>query len=271
MRLQIDVALDYRMPDPVDVLLTIEVAQAFDQRLIEDRLLIDGTGPLRPIDGEESLGRRTWMRAYGEFRARYRAIVEVERPIPVLDGIPPTPPAALPALVVPYLWPSRYCEADRFEHFVEREFAGLDGGSKIVAMADWIFRNIEYRLGSSDASTTAVDAFVRRQGVCRDFAHLLASFARASGIPARLVSAYAWDLSPPDFHAVVEVWLDDGWHLVDATSLAPLDGVVRIAVGRDATDIAFMTIFGTAEMQAQSIAVTRLDPPLPAAGTIVRT
>ena len=72
--------------------------------------------------------------------------------------------------------------------------------------------------GSSDATTTAVDAFVSRHGVCRDFAHLMASFARAAGIPARLVSAYAWRLEPPDFHAVVEVWLDGGWHWSIATA-----------------------------------------------------
>jgi hypothetical protein len=38
-----------------------------------------------------------------------------------------------------------------------------------------------------------------------------------------------------------------GWSLavVDASGLAPIEGLVRIAVGRDATDIAFMTVFGS--------------------------
>ena len=126
-------------------------------------------------------------------------------------------------------------------------------------MAEWIRREMDYVMGSSDASTTAVDAFLSRRGVCRDFAHLMASFARAAGIPARLVSAYAWGLKPPDFHAVVEVWLDGGWQLVDATGLARTEGLARICVGRDATDIAFMTIFGIGEMRAQSVQVTRLD------------
>ena len=265
MRLQIEAVLDYAFPEPADVLLTIEVAQSFDQILIEDILLIDGSGPLRPIAGEESFGRRTWMRVQGDFLASYRATVDIDRQLPILADMQIMPLSELPTLVVPYLWPSRYCEADKFERFVEREFAGLTDGRKVVAMADWIYRNIEYRLGSSDSSTTAVDAFVKRQGVCRDFAHLLASFARAAGIPARLVSAYAWDLSPPDFHAVVEVWLDESWHLVDATSLAPLDGMARIAVGRDATDIAFMTIFGSAALRAQSIEVRRVDPSATAA------
>ena len=47
--------------------------------------------------------------------------------------------------------------------------------------------------------------------------------------------------------------------MVDATGLAPVETMVRIAVGRDATDIAFMTAFGNAQMNAQSITVTRVD------------
>jgi len=77
-------------------------------------------------------------------------------------------------------------------------------------------------------------------------------------MPARMVSAYAWTLDPPDFHAVVEVYLDGGWYLVDPTGLAPVEGLVRIGVGRDATDISFMTIFGSATMKRQQVLVERL-------------
>jgi transglutaminase-like putative cysteine protease len=258
VRLSIEVALDYHFPAAADVLLAVEAAQLPDQLLLEDLLTVDGAGPLRPIAGEEGVGRRTWLRAEGALAARYRATVDVGRPVVALDGLAAAQPRDLPAEVVPYLWPSRYCEADRFEAFVERRFAGYEGGAKIREMAGWIRDQIDYVAGSSDSTTTAVDSFVSRQGVCRDYAHLLASFARAAGIPARLVSAYAWRLNPPDFHAVVEVWLDGAWRLADATCLAPLEGLVRIAVGRDATDIAFMTIFGEARMVSQSVRVTRI-------------
>jgi len=258
VRLNIEVELDYHFPAAADVLLAVEVAPLPDQLLLEDLLTVDGAGPLRPIAGEDGIGRRTWLRAEGPLRARYRAIVDLSRRIAPIEGLAAVPLRDLPADVVPYLWPSRYCEADRFEGFVERRFAGFAGGAKIVEMADWIRAEVDYVAGSSDATTTAVDSFVSRQGVCRDYAHLLASFARAAGIPARLVSAYAWQLDPPDFHALVEVWLDGGWRLADATRLAPLEGLVRIAVGRDATDIAFMTIFGEARMERQSVRVTRV-------------
>lgn len=259
MRLSIEADLDYHFPEAVDVLLAVEVAQLPDQALIEDRLTVGASVPLRTVAGEDGIGRRTWMRGEGLSHLSYRALVDVDRPAAAIEGCAIAPLPELPAEVVPYLWPSRYCESDRFEAFVERSFGGIDGGAKLVAMADWIKREMDYAAGSSDATTTAVDVFVSRRGVCRDFAHLMASFARAAGVPARLVSAYAWGLKPPDFHAVVEVWLDGGWRLLDATCLAPVEGLARIGVGRDATDIAFMTIFGAGEMRSQSVTVTRLD------------
>ena len=47
-----------------------------------------------------------------------------------------------------------------------------------------------------------------------------------------------------DFHAVAEAHVDGAWHVVDATRLAPRSSMVRIATGRDAADIAFMTVSG---------------------------
>ena len=57
---------------------------------------------------------------------------------------------------------------------------------------------------------------------------------------------------------MVEVYLDGGWYLVDPTGLAPVEGLARIAVGRDATDISFMTIFGSATLNRQSVSVERI-------------
>jgi transglutaminase-like putative cysteine protease len=258
MRLLVDTTLEYHVPEPADVLLIIEAANMPDQQLIEERLTVTGMGPLRSIDGDDQTGRRTWTRAHGDFHAHYHAIVELERRPRTIEELPIVPRSTLPPDVIPYLWPSRYCEADQLEAFVEREFPDACHGRDIQKMADWIYEHVDYRSGSSDATTTAVDIFVKRQGVCRDFAHLLIGFVRAAGVPARMTSAYAWQLDPPDFHAVVEVWLDGDWYLVDPTRLAPINGLIRIAAGRDATDVAFMSIFGTAEMKSQSVSVTRL-------------
>ena len=214
--------------------------------------------PLQTVPGDDGIGRRTWVGAQRDFRADYCGTFVVDRASEPMLDLAATPRRALPAHVIPYLWPSRFCEADRFTSFVAREFCHLEGGARVEAMATWIRENIEYRVGASHETTSAGDTFVARAGVCRDYAHGMAAFARAAGIAARLVSAYAWKLDPPDFHAVVDVWLDGQWRLLDASGLAPVEGLVRIAVGRDATDISFTTIFGSAELVEQRVHVLRM-------------
>jgi transglutaminase-like putative cysteine protease len=112
--------------------------------------------------------------------------------------------------------------------------------------------------GSSNASTDALESFVSRQGVCRDFAHVLITLARASAIPARFVSVYAPSVLPQDFHAVAEVYLDDTWHLVDATGMAKGEEIAMIAVGRDATDTAFLTSYGDALLNRQTVQMAQV-------------
>ncbi|MFN2258409.1 MAG: transglutaminase family protein [Parasphingopyxis sp.] len=260
MRLSIHSLLDYKIKEQADVLLQIEAApDVDDQRIINGRMTVSTGAELYPFPAEQGFGRRTWTQGSGHFRAEYTAEIEVERERPAVAGLKAMAYHDLPELVVPFLWPSRYCQSDRFEAFVANSFGDRKGGDKIAAMADWITSKMDYVSGSSDAKTTAVDTFVTRQGICRDYAHLLISFARAAGIPARMVSAYAWDLTPQDFHAVTEVWLEDRWHIVDPTCLAPVEGLARIVVGRDATDIAFMTIFGSASLNEQRVEVERID------------
>jgi transglutaminase-like putative cysteine protease len=112
---------------------------------------------------------------------------------------------------------------------------------------------VDYQLGTSIATTTACDVFRQRAGVCRDFAHLGVTFCRALNIPARLVVGYSrFDTPPPDFHAVFEAWLGGQWVVFDATRMAPTDELVRIAMGRDAKDVAFATIFGPAVMTSMA-------------------
>jgi transglutaminase-like putative cysteine protease len=260
MRLSIHALLDYTVHDEADVLLQIEAApDGPAQTVIEGRMTVSTGSELHPFHAGEGYGRRTWTRGAGHFRADYHATVEVERTAPDIAGLPQHAYHELPPETVPFIWPSRYCQSDRFESFVAKVFGDRMGGDKILAMADWIERQLDYVPGASTAATSAVDTFISRDGICRDYAHLLISFARAAGVPARMMSAYAWNLDPQDFHAVVEVWLGDSWHIVDASRLAPVEGLVPIIVGRDATDIAFMTIFGRADLNEQQVTVERID------------
>lgn len=258
MRLSIEVHLDYTFPEAADVLLQIEAAAEPTQRLETQSLLIRSDHPIRAVAGEEGIGQRCWARGEQRLVADYRAVVAIDRQLAFLPALPATPVTALPAATIPYLLPSRYCPSDRFEHFVRRTFAGLSGGVLAQAMADWVYDHLDYDSAGSALGGGALETFAERRGVCRDYAHLLVALARAAEIPARCVSAYAPGVEPADFHAVAELWLDGGWHLVDATGMASCVDIARVAVGLDATDIAFMTIFGTGTINAQSVAVRAL-------------
>lgn len=257
MKVNISAMLSYDVHEPADILLAVEAIPMADQPLLHDLLTIDGCGPLTPVEGLHGLGRRVWFHAEGHLEIAYTATVSIERTPTGIAGLDPPPHASLPSTYIQYLMPSRYCPSDQLETFVNTRFDAPDKGTLVMQMTDWIHDSIAYVSGSSGFTTTARDTFVSRTGVCRDFAHLLIAFARAADIPARMVSAYALGIDPPDFHALVEVYLGDRWHLIDPTRLVPEENIVRICVGRDATDIGFMTIFGTAEMLAQSVAVTR--------------
>ena len=255
MRLRIEARLGYDLPAEHDVLMALRVLDDPAVTLIEEALEVRGGSPPRTV--ADASGRRDWTTAEGALDVRYAATVEVERAAPDLPALAEDALVDLPAAVLPFLNPSRYCESDRLEGFVDRFFPG-SGGARVAAMADWIGDRFVYQPSGSAALTTAADTLLTRAGVCRDYAHSLIALARAAGIPARMVSAYAQDLDPPDFHAVVEVWLARGWHLVDATRMAPVEGLVPIARGLDAAEVSFLAIWGTAGFRHQSVRVVRV-------------
>ncbi|HEX2809277.1 MAG TPA: transglutaminase family protein, partial [Kineosporiaceae bacterium] len=114
----------------------------------------------------------------------------------------------------------------------------------LAGVAAWVGGHLSYVSGSSDPIDGSVDTYLLGKGVCRDYAHLVVAFLRARNVPARLVAVYAPGLSPMDFHAVAEAFVDRQWRVVDGTLLAPRSSLLRIATGRDAADTAFLDSFG---------------------------
>lgn len=165
-----------------------------------------------------------------------------------------TPFEQLPADVLAYLNPSRYCESDKLLEFAMNHFGTLLAGySRVTAICNWAYDALSYTPGSTGPTTTACDVLALKQGVCRDFAHVGISLCRAMGIPARYVAGYAVNLNPPDFHGFFEAYLDGRWFLFDATRLAPVGGFIRIGTGRDAADVAFCTIRGNAQIMEMQV------------------
>ncbi|MBO6640249.1 MAG: transglutaminase family protein [Roseitalea sp.] len=259
MLLDVNARLTYTLPSVTDMLLQIEVADLTDQRTASSDLQTSQTIHFARVAAEAGLGSRIWMRAgEGQFHCDYHCRVDADRPVPEIAALSQVPPHLLPGDTVRYLMPSRFCPSDHFQAFVAAEFGSLDGGERIAAIRDWINGAFSYVPGSSNAQTTALDTFVQRRGVCRDCAHVMIALARASSIPARFASVYAPDVTPQDFHAVAEVFLDGAWHLVDATGMTSADTIARIGVGMDAAEVAFLTAFGPIDLVEHEVSVDRV-------------
>lgn len=259
MRMKIEVELDYNLAEPSPAILVLEAAGAQGQELIKTSI---DTGPVdhfARVPAEEGIGERIIIRAAQRIRCTYSAEVVVTRPEPDFASLKAVEIDEMPGDALRYLLPSRYCEAERFIPYVSKRFGALEGGAKVAAIRDWVEAELDYVSGVSTANTTAVDTFLERQGVCRDYAHLMVTLCRAAQIPARIVSAFAPSVEPPDFHAVVEVFLDGEWHLTDPTGMAKASEMAIIAVGRDAVDVAFMTTSAPAELIEQQVRVSRID------------
>ncbi len=176
------------------------------------------------------------------------------------------PPAAVTdADRIVYRRPSRYAESDRLAPIAQAEFLGIsDPADLLASVSSWVGSRLSYVPGSSLPTEGAVDTMLSRQGVCRDYAHLVIALLRALDVPARLVAVYAPGLQPMDFHAVAEAAVEDTWRVVDATLLAPRSSLVRIGTGRDTSDTAFFSTYGgRAELLESEVSAT-IDGPLPA-------
>ena len=251
-----------------DVLLQFEAAAIPEQRILASHCEMSNAEHIARVSAQDGIGERIWLHVEGRFELHYTATVEVNRLLAEVGALDRLEPHVLPAEAVQYLLDSRYCPAERFQPFVEAEFGGTSGGKRVMAIRDWIAGNFTYAPVST-ASTTALDSFVERRGICRDYAHVLVTLARASASPARYVSCYAPGVDPPDFHAVAEVFLADptvtgggAWHLIDATGMAEPADTVKIGVGRDAADVSFMTVFGEAHFEDKQVSATKTARPL---------
>jgi len=194
-------------------------------------------GPLR-------LSNRTLIEDSGEYDAMKLDAAEH----PIHD---------LPSDVLQYLLSSRYCEVDRLSNVALDLFGHLPPGwSRVQTICDWVHNKVVFGYQYARSTKTALDVFTERQGVCRDYQHLAITFCRALNIPARYATGYLGDIrifppptAPMDFAAWFEVYLSGRWWTFDARNNTPRIGRILMAVGRDASDVALTTSFGTANLK----------------------
>ena len=197
----------------------------------------------------------------GENLLRYDALVEVPSGVdPDGAGAPQLRIEDLPDDTLVYLLPSRFCLSDLLHDQAWELFGDVEPGwARAQAVSDWVHANVTFTAGASTPTTTALDVWERRVGVCRDFAQLGVTFCRSLNIPARYVFGYLPDIGVPppeepmDFCAWLEVWLGDRWWTFDPRNNVPRTGRVVIGRGRDALDVAMVTSYGGAVLETMQV------------------
>ncbi|MEV4628477.1 transglutaminase family protein [Micromonospora sp. NPDC049523] len=233
---QVGCTLTLDVTAPAGVVLQIAPARPPGGDLSERLDIVNNTVPVTASEIAGPVGGRAHLIRVqpGKLTVDYRATVTTAAA---------TTDRVDDAARVEALRPSRYCPSDRLAGFAQSHFGDLpSAGQRVRAITDYVWRHIAYVSGASGPTTDALDTLLGGQGVCRDFAHLVAALCRAVDVPARIAAVYAPGLSPMDFHAVVETDIDGRWQVWDATRLAPRQSLVRITTGRDAADIAFCTV-----------------------------
>ena len=262
IRLEISLDLDYEIAEPgCDFIFNIHAAQTPRQRVLHESLTFSQDLPSLVETDPATLNRYMRVQAFaGPLRVSYRATVDLLHHFASPDEIAEVPVARLPAQVLSYLYPSRYCQSDRLHKMAMLEFGQRPQGySRVQAIRDWVLQRTTFASNTSNSNTSAIDTLLEHAGVCRDFAHLMIALCRGINIPARFTTGvdYGADpaLGPPDFHAYVEVYLGERWYMFDPSGTAIPMGFVRFGTGRDAADVAFATIFGPVTSGAPVIGI----------------
>ena len=262
IRLEFSIELNYEIKQvSSDFIFSIHAAKTNHQTQINEYLTLSQNIGLTMYTDPISHTRLLRLKAMpGLLKLNYGGTVDLRHDSAATNQIHETPVAKLPGEVLTYLYPSRYCQSDLLQDVAIKQFGGIQQGySRIQAIRDWVLNHVAFRSNSSTAHTTAVDTFLSKNGVCRDFAHLMIALCRALSIPARFVTGidYGSDpiLGPTDFHAYVEVYLDGRWYIFDPSGVAIPMGFLRFSTGHDAADTAIATIFGSVLGSAPIISI----------------
>ena len=244
------------------------------------------TAPARAEAGLANVVRLVIAQAANSLTIESRCKITVDRPVPepAADDLTLGQIAVLaresrdagPASPASYMFPSplipldpeiaTWCAQD-----LDPDRGALDAG---IALARRIQREFDFDPAATLVDTPPHEAFVKRGGVCQDFAQIMISGLRAAGLPAAYASGYLRTLPPPGqprlvgadaTHAWVLLWCgpERGWVGFDPTNgIWMANDHVIIAIGRDYADIApidgIILGYGAQDMQV-SVDVEPLD------------
>jgi transglutaminase-like putative cysteine protease len=258
MLIRVGFEISYECPRPVATVLKLGLVQDRLQDLLApDELRVEPNVPLHEF--RDSFGNRCTRLTSpaGTTRLTTSTIVrdsgEADAAAPDAREVPVE---ELPDDVIPYLTGSRYCETDKLGGFAWNQFGNTKPGwSRVQSIFEFSHNHLKFGYPDARPTRTAAEGLAERVGVCRDFTHLSIALCRAMNIPARYCNGYLGDIgvppdvTPMDFSAWSEVYLDGRWYTFDARHNVPRIGRIVIARGLDAADVAMVHTFGPHMLQ----------------------
>lgn len=248
--------LSFTIPAPTPFILMLRPRSGAHQWVARDSYVLAPSVPVHEFtDAYGNLCQR-FIAPAGEFAIRTSSEVQTAAAIDVAPGAPFVEVQNLPDGVLTYLLPSRYCESELFIEMSRGIVAGAAPGyDQVAAIVDWIRREVRFNPASIYSGMAASEVNQRREGVCRDLAHLGIALCRSLCIPARMVVGYLHGLAPMDLHAWFEAYVGGRWYAFDPTQDAPRGGRVTLGYGHDAAQVAIFNQFGPA-LEAHDMRVT---------------
>ena len=218
MHIHVGCKVVYTCPQATPMLFILRPSDFGNHYLIEEKR--EFTPPVSINNYFDSYGNAVWRLVAPDstFEVEYNALVATS-PVPDLTfpDLLKTSVEDLSNDVLMYTLPSHLCPSDLLVNDSWELFSHIEGGwAQVQGVCNWIHNNIQYG-SDSTSSSTALDTYQDRRGVCHDFAHLGVAFCRALNIPARYVCGYLPDINVPlnptpmDFHAWFEVYMDGMW------------------------------------------------------------
>lgn len=145
-------------------------------------------------------------------------VLEVTRLRPA-SGVPF--PVPMTVELRPYLAPNAYLQSEDPDLVATaREVVAgeTDLFRAALALERWVAESMSFDLGVVLAPS--VEVFQNRRGTCTEYAVLLATLARAAGIPSRVVMGFVYVAGIFGGHAWVEVLAGEDWIPIDAAVVA---------------------------------------------------
>src|SRR5882724_8697054 len=123
VRLKFSIALTYEVGQHAsDFIFNVHAAQTRNQTVVAESLFISqAINPEHLVD--QGLGTRFMrLRAFpGPLTVRYEATVDIDHFLAPGNTLGEAPIARLPMHVLPFIYPSRYCQSDRLRKLGVRE------------------------------------------------------------------------------------------------------------------------------------------------------